>query len=87
MEKNYPIVISEGLEAITVIDNYIWGILNGSNALVKISLNTWKIEFISYIPVKNSLYTFANLFIDENKLREIKYYVKYKVRMPRRYGG
>lgn len=68
MEKNYPIVISEGLEAITVIDNYIWGILNGSNALVKISLNTWKIEFISYIPVKNSLYTFANLFIDENKL-------------------
>lgn len=27
------------------------------------------------------------LFIDENKLREIKYYVKYKVRMPRRYGG
>ena len=46
-------IVEGGIEAFTVVQNTIWGVSSGSNALIKISMDTWTIEYIAEIPVKN----------------------------------
>ena len=37
-------IVEGGIEAFTVVQNTIWGVSSGSNALIKISMDTWTIE-------------------------------------------
>lgn len=63
-------IVEGGIEAFTVVQNTIWGVSSGSNALIKISMDTWTIEYIAEIPVSIDEKTnlFSNVFGYNNKL-------------------
>ena len=63
-------IVEGGIEAFTVVQNTIWGVSSGSNALIEISMDTWTIEYIAEIPVSIDEKTnlFSNVFGYNNKL-------------------
>lgn len=69
-------IVEGGIEAFTVVQNTIWGVSSGSNALIKISMDTWTIEYIAEIPVSIDekpiyLAMFLGIIISLSLFREV----------------